>query len=215
MFDKITTKLFGDDDEHPLELEKEEHRKKEIVLNDKQKQLRDRADNLETKLATTKEKYTNERDQGNETAAERLLRDAEDIKDELETVQTKLNAVDQMLNTVRNFQNVYELRELGEEEYWKRIRKMDRTELVELFSKEQREVEDMLSSLSDIGTVSRSTISDLNRESDQLHAGSSLNWDEEYGQEDSNTTPEEPNVFSADARDTDPDGQDFDDLNLN
>jgi len=214
MIDKLNSLLFGDEEKHPLELDKEEHRKKEIELKEKQSTLRSRADELESKLEQTKEEYFEQRDKGNEKQAERLQRDAEDIQDELETVKTKLNAVDQMLNTVSNFQNVYELRDLGESDYWQRIRELDRSELIELFSKEKMKVEDMMSSISDVGDVSKHTINDLKEESDRLHSSSSLGWDEEY--ERQNTTTEEPDVFSTESSETTDLGEEeMSDLNLN
>lgn len=216
MINKLTSMLFDDEDTHPLELDKEDHRKKEIELNQKQQELREKEDELEAKLEAAKQEYFQERDKGNEKAAERLQRDAEDIQDNLETVRTRLNAVDQMLNTVSNFQNVYELREIGEGEYWTRIREMDRSELVNLFSKEKMKAEEMMSSLSDIGTTSKETISDLNEKSSRLHSSSSLGWEEEYERDENKTTADEPEVFSTDvSKNSELDKDDLDDLNLN
>lgn len=207
--------LFDNDDEHPLDLDKEAHRTKEIELQEKQNQLRNRADNLQQQLEEKKQEYFDQRDQGNEKRAERLQRDAEDIKDELETVQTKLNAVDQMLNTVSNFQNMYELRELGEGDYWERIRSLDQSELVSRFSQEKKSLEQIMGDLEDISIISENTISDLKTESDRLHSQSSLGWEEEYSDETSEFSDTVPEAFSTDVDDSkDVEDVDFDDLNL-
>lgn len=215
MLTKINELLFEDDEKHPLELDKEEHRKKEIELKEKQKQLRDRKDELEEKKNQAKQKYFEKRDKGDEKAAERLKRDTEDIKDELDTVQTKLNTVDQMLNTVGNFQNVYELRELGESEYWNRIRELDRKELVSLFAKERKNNQELMNSLSNLGATSKDTITDLKDESSRLHSTSSLEWDEEYEQNNKTQTNDVPDVFSAEYNhEKELNNEELDDLNL-
>ena len=215
MISKITEMLFDNDVDHPLDLDKADHRTKEIELKEKQSQLRDRADKLEEKLDQKKEQYFHYRDQGDKKQAERLQRDAEDIQDELETVQTKLNTLDQMLNTVSNFQNMYELRELGEDSYWERIRRLDRSELVSRFSQEKKSLEEIMGDLEDISIISEETISDLKTESDRLHSQSSLGWEEEYSEKTTEPSDTVPEAFSTDVdAGKDVDDVDLDDLNL-
>lgn len=215
MISKISELLFDDEEVHPLDLDKEEHRTKEIELKEKQKQLRSQVDELEKQLDQKKQQYFDQRDKGNEKEAERLQRDAEDIQDELETLQTKLNAVDKMLNTVSNFQNVYELREIGEGQYWERIRSLEQSELVARFSREKKPIEELMNDLEDISITSQNTISSLKTESEDLHSRSTLDWDEEYSEETNEVSESVPDAFSTEVDGSDEvDEFDFNELNL-
>jgi len=185
MIDRISELLFGEEEQHPLELSRDEHRKKQIELREKRDRLRDRKKQLEEKLNKKKEAYFDARDADKESRAEQLKRDAENVKNELETVQTKLDTVDQMLTTVGNFLNVYELRSLGEDEYWERLREMDRQELIEAFSEEKMEVEDLIGRVDTAATAGESVIEDISSQTESLHSSSDLGWEEEYEQKES------------------------------
>ena len=205
--------MFGDDNRHPLELSQDEHRKKQIELRDKQKRLRNKKVDLQERLEAKKEANFEARDAGNESKAEQLKRDAEDLKNELETVQTKLNTVDQMLTTVGNFLNVYELREVGEDQYWQRLRDMDRNELIKAFSEEKKDVKDLLDQIDTAATAGQGVIDDLSSQTDGLHRSSDLGWDEEY--EASKNENTEGDVFSTDVGSTGSlNDDDLDDLQL-
>jgi len=182
MIDRISTLLFGDTTDHPLELDKSEHRSKQVELNAKRDQLTTDRDRLKEKHAELKQRYMDARDAGEEDAAEAALREAERVNDELETVEGKLDVVDRMSQTVSNFLNVYETRDLRDDRYWERLMELDREELIEVFSQEKLDVEAMTDRLDTAGVAASDVVDSFSSATDRLHGGSQLRdeWDAEF-----------------------------------
>jgi hypothetical protein len=212
MIQKLGKLLFGDDAQHPIELPSDEHRQKQIELREKQKRLRSEKQQLQDQLDAKKQEYFDARDAGDNKRAEELKRDAEDIRSDLQTVQGKLDTVDQMLTTVGNFLNVYELRELGEDEYWEQLRALDRDELIEVFSEEKMDMEDLIGRVDVAATAGEDVIENVSEQAEQLHSSSNLNWEEEYERQQQSTREEDPFAVSEDTSGLNDD--DLDDLQL-
>ncbi|ELZ39662.1 hypothetical protein C463_16841 [Halorubrum californiense DSM 19288] len=216
MIDRISTLLFGDDTTHPLELDESEHRDKQVELDAKREQLATDRDRLKEKHENLKQQYMDAREAGNEDAAETALREAEAVNDRLETVEGKLDVVDQMSQTVSNFLNVYEMRELRDDRYWERLMELDREELVEMFSQEKLTIEEMTQRLDTAGVAARDVVDSFSASTDRLHGNSQLRdeWDAEFERErtteDESLDPEA--VF--DDLDGDLDDDDVSDLRL-
>lgn len=185
MIDRLSTLLFGDDTTHPLELDESEHRDKQVELNAKREQLATDRDRLKEKHENLKQQYMNAREAGDEDAAETALREAEAVDDRLETVEGKLDVVDQMSQTVSNFLNVYEMRELRDDRYWERLMELDREELVEMFSQEKLTIEQMTQRLDTAGVAARDVVESFSASTDRLHGDSQLRdeWDAEFERE--------------------------------
>jgi hypothetical protein len=207
MFDRLTDLLFGTETRHPLDLSRDEHRRKQIELEEKQADLRERKRELEAALEEKKQAFFDARDAGDDQRAEELQRDAEDIKTSLETVQAKLDTVDQMLTTVGNFLNVYELQAFEQDRYWERLQELDREELVKEFSKAKLEIEDLVEVVEASSTASKGVIDDVADTTSQLHATSDLDWDAEYeARQEASNRSESESVF--DDIETDTEGSD-------
>jgi phage shock protein A len=191
MIDRLSNLLFGDDTTHPLELDESEHRDKQVELDAKREQLAADRDRLKEKHENLKQQYMDAREAGDEDAAETALREAEAVDDRLETVEGKLDVVDQMSQTVSNFLNVYEMRELRDDRYWERLMELDREELVEMFSQEKLDIEEMTQRLDTAGVAARDVVESFSASTDRLHGGSQLRdeWDAEFERE--RTTEEE------------------------
>ncbi|TKX73716.1 hypothetical protein EXE46_13040 [Halorubrum sp. GN11_10-6_MGM] len=185
MIDRLSTLLFGDDTTHPLELDRSEHRDKQVELNAKREQLSTDRDRLKEKHENLKQRYMEAREAGDEDAAETALREAEAVNDRLETVEGKLDVVDQMSQTVSNFLNVYEMRELRNDRYWERLMELDREELVEMFSQEKLTIEEMTQRLDTAGVAARDVVESFSASTDRLHGDSQLRdeWDAEFERE--------------------------------
>ena len=212
MIRKLGKLLFGDDAQHPLDLSRDEHRQKQIELREKQKRLRSRKQQLQDQLDDKKQGYFDARDAGDEQRAEKLKRDAENIQKDLQTVQAKLDTVDQMLTTVGNFLNVYELRELGEDEYWEQLQALDRDELIEAFSEEKIEMEDLIGRVDVAATAGEDVIEGVSEQAGQLHSSSDLNWEDEYEKQQQSTREEDP--FAVPEESSELENEDLDELQL-
>lgn len=216
MIDRLSTLLFGDDTTHPLELDQSEHRDKQVELNAKRERLSTDRDRLKEKHENLKQRYMEAREAGDEDVAETILRKAEAVNDRLETVEGKLDVVDQMSQTVSNFLNVYEMRELRDDQYWERLMELDREELVEIFSQEKLTIEKMTQRLDTAGVAARDVVESFSASTDRLHGSSKLRdeWDAEFEQE--RTTEEESLDPEAvfDDLDNDLDDEDVSDLRL-
>lgn len=185
MIDQLSTLLFGDDTTHPLELDESEHRDKQVELDAKREKLTADRDHLTEKHDDLKQQYMAAREAGNEDAAEAALREAEAVNDRLETVEGKLDVVDQMSQTVSNFLNVYEMRDLRDDRYWERLMELDREALVEMFSQEKLTIEDMTQRLDTAGVAARDVVESFSESTDRLHGGSQLRdeWNAEFEQQ--------------------------------
>jgi phage shock protein A len=206
--------LFGNDSRHPLELDESTHREKQVELQSKRESLTTRRDRLREKKAELKDRYQQARDNGDETTAEEALRKAEEVDDELETVEGKLDVVDQMSQTISNFINVYEMRELRDDAYWDRLMSMDRDELVRVFSEEKISIEEMTKRLDTAGTAADDVVSTFSESTDTLHGQSELRseWEEEYEDGRSEDLADPNEIF--DHTDSSSDEEFTDDLQL-
>lgn len=189
--------LFGNDSRHPLELNKSTHREKQVELQGKREDLINRRDRLKNKKAELKQQYEQARDNSNETVAEEALREAEKVDDKLDTVEGKLDVVDQMSQTISNFINVYEMRELREDTYWDRLMAMDRDELIQIFSEEKVSIEDMTQRLDTAGTAASDVVSTFSDSTDTLHGQSQIRseWEKEYEDNQSEELADPDEIF--------------------
>lgn len=183
---RLAELLFGQNrTQHPLELDKETHREKQVELEAKRDSLTGRRDELQDHLDELQQRYMDAREAGDEDTAEEALREAERVEERLDTVQGKLDVVDQMLQTVSNFLNVYEMRELRGDQYWGRLMELDRDELVDMFSEEKVTIKQLTQRLDTAGTASSDVVSTFNESTSRLHGSSDLRdrWDEEFADE--------------------------------
>lgn len=208
--------LFPDPDNegqrstHPLDLPREKHRQKEIELEEKQRELREKKEQLTDKLESKQDAFEEAEDS---ERAKQLKRDGEHIKNKIETIDAKLNTVDQMLITVRNFLNVYELRELQEDEYWETFSEMDREDIIEAMSTEKLELEDLISQVETGAVAAYDVVDSFSTNQEELHGTSDLGWEEEY-QQRGRTSDE--NVTKGDKEESinELDEDDFEELRL-
>ena len=209
--------LFGDSTDHPLELDKSEHRDKQVELDHKRDQLSTKRDRLQERLDSLRSEYMAAKDRGDENEAETALREAEQVEDRLETVEGKLDVVDQMSQTVSNFLNVYEMRELRDDRYWERLMELDRDELIEMFSQETMSTEEMTQRLDTAGVAAEDVVSAFSSATDRLHANSDLRdeWEAEFeSRQSTDDTVPDPEAVFGDLDDTDVDDDDLSDLQL-
>jgi len=208
--------LFGDSTDHPLELDKSEHRDKQVELDHKRDQLSTKRDRLQERLDSLRSEYMAAKDRGDENEAETALREAEQVEDRLETVEGKLDVVDQMSQTVSNFLNVYEMRELRDDRYWERLMELDRDELIEMFSQETMSTEEMTQRLDTAGVAAEDVVSSFSAATDRLHANSDLRdeWEAEFeSRQSTDDTVPDPEAVFGDLDDADVD-DDLSDLQL-
>lgn len=216
---RLADLIFGNDEEsHPLELDKKEHLDKQVELKTKRKKLTTKRDNLQKKKKQLQQEYAEARDRNDEQAAEDALREAEEVDDRLETVEGKLDVVDQMSQTVSNFVNVYEMRDLRDDQYWQRLMSLDRDELVEAFSEERYTIEEMTDVLDVTGTAANDVVSTFSESTDQLHGESSLRDEFEAEYQTSKTsetsTPDPTEIFGDPDADSIDEEEYTDDLQL-
>ena len=181
--------LFGDsDDGHLLDRPKEDHQVKRQEAKRKLDELKSRREELKEALEGKRSKYESAKEAGNEEQAQDFLRDAEEIKEELETVRGRIDETSKQRNLASNLANIKEIGESRGDDYWSQLREMDQSELVRLFQQEEMKNEELHEVLGQTDTLSSNTLDSFSEGASQLHTGSEL---EEEWSDDTPETDEE------------------------
>ncbi|WP_018258792.1 hypothetical protein [Halomicrobium katesii] len=181
--------LFGDsDDGHLLDRPKEDHQVKRQEAERKLDELKSRREELKEALDDKRSKYESAKEAGNEERAQDFLRDAEEIKEELETVRGRIDETSKQRNLASNLANIKEIGESRGDDYWSQLREMDQSELVRLFQQEEMKNEELHDVLGQTDTLSSNTLDSFGEGASQLHTGSEL---EEEWSDDTSETDEE------------------------
>ncbi|ACV49360.1 hypothetical protein [Halomicrobium mukohataei] len=181
--------LFGDsDDGHLLDRPKEDHQVKRQEAERKLDDLKSRREELKEALDDKRSKYESAKEAGNEERAQDFLRDAEEIKEELETVRGRIDETSKQRNLASNLANIKEIGESRGDDYWSQLREMDQSELVRLFQQEEMKNEELHDVLGQTDTLSSNALDSFSEGASQLHTGSEL---EEEWSDDTSETDEE------------------------
>ncbi|MBO4249048.1 hypothetical protein IL252_14605 (plasmid) [Halomicrobium sp. IBSBa] len=181
--------LFGDsDDGHLLDRPKEDHQVKRQEAERKLDELKSRREELKEALEDKRSKYESAKEAGNEEQAQDFLRDAEEIKEELETVRGRIDETSKQRNLASNLANIKEIGESRGDDYWSQLREMEQSELVRLFQREEMKNEELHDVLGQTDTLSSNTLDSFSEGASQLHTGSEL---EEEWSDDTPETDEE------------------------
>ncbi|WP_372480828.1 hypothetical protein ACAH01_16370 (plasmid) [Halomicrobium sp. HM KBTZ05] len=181
--------LFGDsDDGHLLDRSKEDHQVKRQEAERKLDELKSRREELKEALEDKRSKYESAKEAGNEEQAQDFLRDAEEIKEELETVRGRIDETSKQRNLASNLANIKEIGESRGDDYWSQLREMEQSELVRLFQREEMKNEELHDVLGQTDTLSSNTLDSFSEGASQLHTGSEL---EEEWSDDTPETDEE------------------------
>jgi len=181
MFDEVKSKLFGSSDPtHPLDKDKDEHLVKKREAEQELSDLRNRRDSLKEKLNKKRSHYEKQKSTGDDEHAKDLLRDAEEIKKELETVRGRIDEISKQRNLASNMANLMEVSKGQDDEYWNSLREMDQEEIIKVFEKQQMQTEELHTALGETGKLSDNLLDTYQSGSEELHADSSLEkeWSE-------------------------------------
>lgn len=198
MFEKIRSFLGSDEANSMFDRSKEEHLVKQREAQNKLEGLRERRRKLEQQLDEKRELYERAKANDNESRAEDLLQDAERIKDDLETVLGRINEVSQRRNLASNLVNVHEMREGHGDTYWQELKELDDQTLIREFSRREMEVEEMVESLDQSGTLATDLVETFRDKTENLHRDSELRkeWEDtsETQEEDPESVFEPPSI---------------------
>jgi chromosome segregation ATPase len=167
--------LFGDSGgDHPLDRSKEDHQVKRQEAEQKLDELRTRRDDLKAQLDEKQAAYEEAQDAGDDERAQDHLRDAEEIKNKLETVRGRIDEVSQQRNFAANLINTYEMRASHDDEYWRQLKEMDERTLFRAFSKQEMEIDQMLGMLEKGTETTDEMIGSYRETTEDMHRASDL-----------------------------------------
>ncbi|QLC35567.1 hypothetical protein EFA46_015165 (plasmid) [Halarchaeum sp. CBA1220] len=202
MFDSIKSWLSSDDGgDHPLDRPKEDHQVKRREAEQDLEALRSERDELREELEAKREQYEQAKDAGNDEEADDYLRDAEAVKNRLETKRGRIDEVAQQRNFAANMVNIHEMRASHDDEYWRRLKEMDERELTRMFSKQEMEVDEMVGMLERGGDLSDQTVGSYREKTQDMHRASDL--EEKWRQESTEpSVSRDPDAIFEDIEET-------------
>lgn len=176
--------LFDDSGgDHPLDRPKQDHQLKRKEAEQELEKLRAERDDLKEQLGKKRSAYESAQEAGNDETAQDHLRDAEEIKNKLETVRGRIDEVSQQRNFAANLLNTYEMRASHDDEYWRQLKEMDEQTLFRAFSKQEMEVEQMLGMLEKGADTTDEMISSYRETTEDMHRASDLESEWSDGEE--------------------------------